>query len=80
MATHYVSSPFDNYMALFPSFEKLPRVGFGGFFLGTNHSRRLASPLTHTWLIESEFLPCLSHLVMIERGEGGTASPTSTIL
>ena len=26
--------------------------------------------LTHTWLIESEVLQCLSYLVMIERGEG----------
>ena len=41
---------------------------FGGFFLSTNHGRRFASlPLTHTWLIESEVLPCLSHLVMIEK-------------
>ena len=42
---------------------------FGGFFLGTNHGRRFAFPLTHRWLIESEVLPCPYHLVMIERVE-----------
>ena len=57
--------------------------GGGGFFLGTNHGRRFVFPLTHIWLIGSEALPCPYHLVMIEmieRGEGETASPTSTIL
>ena len=35
-----------------------------------------ASPLTHTWLIESEVLPYLSHLVMTERvGVRDTLSP-----
>ena len=53
---------------------------FSCFFLSTNHSHRFASPLTHTWLIEIEVFPCLSHHVMIERGEGETDSPTSTIL
>ena len=42
---------------------------FGCFFLSTNHGRGFASPLTHTWLIESEVLPYSYHLVMIERGE-----------
>ena len=41
---------------------------FGGFFLSTNYGRWFASPLlTHTWLIENDVLPCLSHLVMIQR-------------
>ena len=40
---------------------------FGGFSLNTNCGRRSASPLTHTWLIESEVFPRLSHLVMLER-------------
>ena len=53
---------------------------FGIFSLGPNHGRRFASPLTHTWLIGSEVISCLSHLVMIERGEREMASPTSTIL
>ena len=35
-----------------------------------------ASPLTHTWLIECEVLPCLSHLVIIERvRESDSLSP-----
>ena len=38
------------------------------FSLNTNRGRRSASPLIHTWLIESEVLPCLSYLVMIEGG------------
>ena len=42
---------------------------FGSFFLSTHYSRRFASPLTHTWLIESEVLPCPYHIVMIERVE-----------
>ena len=39
-----------------------------------------ASPLTYIWLIESEVLPCLSHLVIIERGEGETASLSIILL
>ena len=42
---------------------------FGCFLLSTKHSRRFASPLTHTGLIESEVLPCLYHLVITERVE-----------
>ena len=41
----------------------------GCFFHGTNHSRRFASPLTHTWLIEGEVLPCSYHHVIIERSK-----------
>ena len=44
-------------------------IFFGGFFFSTKHSRRFASPQTHTWLTESEVLPCPYHLVMIGRGE-----------
>ena len=42
---------------------------FCGFFLSTKHSHKFASPLMHTWLIESEVLPCPYHLVIIERKE-----------
>ena len=42
-------------------------IFLGGVFLGTNNGWRFASPLTHIWLIESEALPRLSHLVIIER-------------
>ena len=42
---------------------------FGRFFLGTNHGRRFASPLTHTWQIVSDFLLCPYHVVIIDRGE-----------
>ena len=34
----------------------------------------------HRWLIESETLRDPYHLVMTERGEGDTASPTFTVL
>ena len=42
---------------------------FAGFFLCTKHNPKFASPLTHTWLIESEDLLCPYHLVIIERVE-----------
>ena len=51
---------------------------FDCFSLNTNRDRRSSSLPTHTWLIECEVPPCLSHLVMIERvGEREMASPTA---
>ena len=48
---------------------------FGRALLGTKYGRVFASPVTHTWLIGSEVLPCLSQPVMIERDEREIASP-----
>ena len=63
-----MSSPFDkkSFCSL-----KIPHMlaFFGSFFLSTNHGRRFASPLSHTWLIQNEVFPCPYHLVMIERSE-----------
>ena len=36
-------------------------------FTFTNHGQRFASPLTHSWLIGSEALPCSYHLVIIKK-------------
>ena len=52
---------------LFSVVLKFTTCFFGGLFFGTNHGRRFASPLTLTWLIESEALPRPYQLVMIER-------------
>ena len=61
-ATPYVSSS----LTYFPWFENSLCVDFfGGLFLSIKYGRGFASPLMHTWLIESEVLPCLSHLVII---------------
>ena len=72
-------SPCDEWMAtnLFSVVWKFTTCWFfGGLFLGTKYGRGFASPLTHLWLIESEILPCLSHLVIIERvGERDSLSP-----
>ena len=73
MATHYASSPGDEWTAtnLFSVVWNSPCVDFlDRLFLGTNHGRRPASPPTHTWLIESKVFWCLSRLVMIERTGG----------
>ena len=43
---------------------------FGCFFLSTNHDRRFASPLTHTWLIGSGVLPYPCHLVIELKRDG----------
>ena len=51
----------------FHSLKNYYVLTFGRFSLNTNCGRRCASPLIHTWLRESEVLPCLSYLVMIER-------------
>ena len=51
----------------FHSLKNYYVLTFGRFSLNTNRGRRSASPLIQTWLIESEVLPCLSYLVMIER-------------
>ena len=69
-------------LTYFHSLKNSPRVDFfGGLFLGTNHGRRFASPLTHTWLLESEALLRPYHLVMIERvGERETASLSIILL
>ena len=53
----------DRQLTYFRSLKNYHALIFvGGFSLNTNHSHWFASPLTHTWLIESEVLPCLSHL------------------
>ena len=65
-------SPCEEWTAtnLFPWFEKLPRYDFLRVSsLVPNMVEGSASPLTYTWLVKSEVLPCLSHLVMIERVE-----------
>ena len=64
-------------LTYFPWLENSPCVDFfGGLFLSTKYGREFASPLTYTWLIESEALPCLSPLVIIERvGERDSLSP-----
>ena len=51
----------------------------GGFFLSANHGHRFASPLTHTWLIESGVLPCPSQLVL-KRGLERDASLSIILL
>ena len=51
----------------FHSLKNYYVLTFGRFSLNTNRGRRSVSPLIQTWLIESEVLPCLSYLVMIER-------------
>ena len=44
-------------LSYFPWFENSPRVDFfSGLSLGTKYDQGFASPLTHTWLIESEVL------------------------
>ena len=48
---------------------------FGCFFLNTNHGRRSASPLMHTWLIGSGVLPCPCHLVLNREGWRKTTHP-----
>ena len=66
---------------LFPWFEKLCVNFFLQFFSSVpNMVKGSAFLQTHIWLIESEVLPCLSHLVMIERGEGETASLSIILL
>ena len=52
----------------FHSLKNYNVLTFGRFSLNTNRGRRSASPLIQTWLIESEVLPYLSYLVMIEGG------------
>ena len=92
MCPHPLTTNWQLYMHLHPvinerllaSFRSLKihhvLAFFGGFFLSTNHGRRFASPLTHTWLIENEVLACPHHFVMIERGEGETASLSIILL
>ena len=68
----------DQQLTYFRSLKNYHVLVSGDFSLNTNRGRRSASPLTHTWLIESNVLPCLSHLVMIERvKERETASPNA---
>ena len=56
-------------------FENSPRVDFfDGLFLSTKYGWGFASPQTHTWLIGSEALLCLSQPVRIERCEGEMVS------
>ena len=54
-------------LTYFCSLKNYHVLTFGSFSLNTNRCRNSASPFTHTWLIGSEVLLRLSHLVMIER-------------
>ena len=66
MCLHHLTTTWQLIMCLHPltttwqltSFRSLKihhmLAFFGSFFLSTNHGQRFASPLTHTWLIESE--------------------------
>ena len=81
MCLHHLTTKWQLIIRLHPVMNKLQLTSlrslkihhglafFGCFFHSTSHGRRFAFPLTHTWLIESEVLPCPYHLVIIERGE-----------
>ena len=75
MATLYVSSPGDEWMAtnLVSIVWKFTCWVFWRGLPRYQSWSRPASPPTHTWLIGSEALPRPHHLVMLERVGGDTA-------
>ena len=79
MHLHPLTTTWQLFMRLHPVMNKLQLTYFRSlknyhvliFFAVSSSVPNMVegpvSPLTHTWLIESEVLPSLSHLVMIKR-------------